>query len=58
MIHKDSSERPRRRFSANHLHDLIIAREWIHLSPIKQIRARAAADNLQLKESVDINRLW
>ena len=58
LIYKDISKRPRWRFWANRLHDLIMAREWIHLSPIKQIEAWAAADNLQLKQAMHINRLW
>ena len=58
LIYKDISKRPRWRFWANRLHDLIVAREWIHLSPIKQIEAWAAADNLQLKQAMHINRLW
>ena len=53
MIYNDISERARWPFWASRLHDLIIAREWmIHVSPIKQIQARTAADNLQLKQAM------
>ena len=58
LIYKDISERPRWRFWANRLHDLIIAREWIHVSPITEIERWAAADHLELEQAVHINRLW
>ena len=58
LIYKDISERPRWRFWANRLHDLIVAREWIDVLPIRQVEDWASADNLELKHTAYVERLW
>ena len=40
------AERPRWRALANRLHDLVMARQWIHYLPIERVLAVAQAQGL------------
>lgn len=58
LIYKDISARPRWRAWANRLHDLVIAKQWIQLVPIRQVEEWAIADQLKLEHADYIPRLW
>ncbi len=58
LIYKDIAVRPRWRAWANRLHDLVVAREWVHLVPVSQAEEWAAAENLNLKYGAYLPRLW
>jgi len=46
LLYKDMAERPRWRALANRLHDLVMARQWIHYLPIERVLAVAQAQGL------------
>jgi cyclopropane fatty-acyl-phospholipid synthase-like methyltransferase len=58
FIYKDIAQRPMWRAAANRLHDLLIAREWIHYAPVEHVEKWSAAAELRLTHSEDVNRLW
>jgi 2-polyprenyl-3-methyl-5-hydroxy-6-metoxy-1,4-benzoquinol methylase len=58
LIYKDIASRPLWRATANRLHDLVLARQWIHYVPIADIENWAENIELALCESATINRLW
>lgn len=58
FVYKDIAQRPFWRATANRLHDLLVAREWIHYVPIARVEEWAAGAGLELTHSEDVNRLW
>jgi len=48
LVYKDMAERPRWRAGANRLHDLILARQWIHYLAIDSVVSRGQAQGLAL----------
>jgi 2-polyprenyl-3-methyl-5-hydroxy-6-metoxy-1,4-benzoquinol methylase len=58
LVYKDMALRPRWRAWANTLHDLILARQWVHYVPMAAIQEWAAAEGLVLVRSYSVNRLW
>jgi 2-polyprenyl-3-methyl-5-hydroxy-6-metoxy-1,4-benzoquinol methylase len=58
LVYKDMCLRPRWRAAANRMHDLTVARQWIHQRPIGQIEAWALDAGLRLRDSRDIACLW
>ncbi len=58
LLYKDISNPPRWRAWANQLHDLVIAREWVHLVAIEDIEQWAAESGLVLEYSQYIPMLW
>jgi 2-polyprenyl-3-methyl-5-hydroxy-6-metoxy-1,4-benzoquinol methylase len=58
LIYKDISARPRWRMWANQLHDLLVARQWVHVAPIHRVEEWARAQHLKAVHSAYIPRLW
>src|SRR5579883_33454 len=57
LIYKDMAIRPRWSAWANRLHDLVMAREWIHYRPVSEVRQWGIAGGLEL-ESEGRKRLY
>lgn len=58
FIYKDMAERPLWRALINRLHDLILARQWIHYMPIDSVLLIAETQGLALREHRVIDVLW
>jgi 2-polyprenyl-3-methyl-5-hydroxy-6-metoxy-1,4-benzoquinol methylase len=58
LLYKDMCRQPRWRATANRLHDLLLARQWIHYLPIERVEGWAAEEGLSLEHSERINMLW
>ena len=58
FLYKDMVKRPLWRAAANRLHDLVLARQWIHYVPVEAVERWAAAEGLTLERSALINRWW
>jgi 2-polyprenyl-3-methyl-5-hydroxy-6-metoxy-1,4-benzoquinol methylase len=58
LIYKDIAPRPRWRAHANTLHDLLLARQWVHYLPMTTILGWAREEGLVLVRSYTANRLW
>jgi 2-polyprenyl-3-methyl-5-hydroxy-6-metoxy-1,4-benzoquinol methylase len=58
LIYKDMCKRPIWRAAANRLHDLTLARQWIHYRPIENVRQWANDLGLALAKAQTHNRLW
>jgi len=58
FLYKDMVARPRWRAAANRLHDLVLARQWIHYLPVERVEAWATDEGLRLERSGRFNRLW
>jgi len=58
LLYKDMVRRPLWRAWLNRLHDLLVARQWIHYYPVTRIDAAARDLGLILQRSETINRLW
>ncbi|MGQ0628555.1 MAG: class I SAM-dependent methyltransferase [Phycisphaerales bacterium] len=58
LLYKDMCRRPRWRAATNRLHDLIMARQWIHPAPIEQVELWAAGCGLTVEHRASITRYW
>jgi 2-polyprenyl-3-methyl-5-hydroxy-6-metoxy-1,4-benzoquinol methylase len=58
LIYKDMVHRPRWRALANGLHDLVIARQWIHYLPMDQAVAWAQAQGFEVLQLQRVDMLW
>jgi 2-polyprenyl-3-methyl-5-hydroxy-6-metoxy-1,4-benzoquinol methylase len=58
LLYKDMVRRPMWRAAMNRLHDLAVAREWIHYWPIAEVESAARESGLSLVRGETINRLW
>jgi 2-polyprenyl-3-methyl-5-hydroxy-6-metoxy-1,4-benzoquinol methylase len=58
LLYKDMVCRPLWRATANRLHDLLLARQWVHYAPIAEIESWATNAGLELVEARAIPRLW
>lgn len=58
LLYKDMAKRPLWRSSANRLHDLIVAGQWIHYTALDKVIAWGADEGLSVKTRRDINMLW
>jgi SAM-dependent methyltransferase len=58
LLYKDIGPRPLWRAWANRLHDLLVAREWIHLLPDAVVLGWGRARGLELLRRERINALW
>src|SRR5262249_34006933 len=59
LLYKDMACWPQWRAMANRLHDLLLARQFIHYAPITEIKEWTADAGLELvEEALTINRLW
>jgi 2-polyprenyl-3-methyl-5-hydroxy-6-metoxy-1,4-benzoquinol methylase len=58
LIYKDMANRPAFHASINRLHDLLLARQWIHYLPIRCVDDWTAEFGLALTHAEAISRLW
>lgn len=58
LIYKDIGDRPRWRATANRLHDLVMAREWVHYTPLRDVKTWAGEFGMEVRHSERIDRLW
>jgi 2-polyprenyl-3-methyl-5-hydroxy-6-metoxy-1,4-benzoquinol methylase len=58
LIFKDIGIRPRWRATANRFHDLVLAREWVQYTPLRDVEAWCCSRGLQPLTSETMNRLW
>jgi SAM-dependent methyltransferase len=58
LLYKDMVRRPRWRAWANRLHDLTLARQWIHYADADRVRDWARAEGLSLAHRSRHNRWW
>lgn len=58
FLYKDMSDAPWYCAGANRLHDLVLAREWIHYVPIATVEKWAEAMQLQRQTSRSIRMFW
>jgi 2-polyprenyl-3-methyl-5-hydroxy-6-metoxy-1,4-benzoquinol methylase len=58
LIYKDIAPRPLWRAYANTVHDLMLARQWVHYLPMTTIVDWARDEGLVLVRSYTANRLW
>ena len=58
LIYKDMCRRPLWRASANRLHDLLLARQWIHHFPIEDAERSLAETGMSVVHRERLNRLW
>jgi 2-polyprenyl-3-methyl-5-hydroxy-6-metoxy-1,4-benzoquinol methylase len=58
LLYKDMSESPWYCAAANRVHDLVVAREWIHYVPVARVEKWAAKLELQQSRAHSIRMLW
>lgn len=58
FIYKDMVSKPLWRAHANRLHDLVIARQWIHYLPLAQAINWAEQKACVVLERSTVNMLW
>lgn len=58
IIYKDMADRPVWMATANRLHDLVIARDWINYLPLKTVHDTLAGMGFSLVEEQRARRLW
>jgi 2-polyprenyl-3-methyl-5-hydroxy-6-metoxy-1,4-benzoquinol methylase len=58
LIVKDMAPRPRWRASANTLHDLLMARQWVHYVHMTTMVEWARAEDLTVTKTFQYNQLW
>ncbi len=58
LIYKDMADSPFWMAGANRLHDLVLARQWIHYAPIESVCAWVAEKNFSEEHEETIDRYW
>jgi hypothetical protein len=58
LLYKDMSERPLWRATANRLHDLVVARQWIHYAALDNVLKWGSENGLIVKNKYNINMIW
>jgi len=58
LLYKDMAPRPRLFALWNQMHDLVMAREWIRLQPIKVVEGWAESSGLRLERSEALHRVF
>jgi 2-polyprenyl-3-methyl-5-hydroxy-6-metoxy-1,4-benzoquinol methylase len=58
LLYKDMANQPAFHASMNRLHDLLVARQWIHYLPIRCVDDWTAQFGLVLAHAEAISRLW
>jgi len=58
FIYKDMAPRPLWAAMGNRLHDLALARQWIHYFPVRGVEAAARDAGFRLEREVDTRMLW
>ena len=57
LLYKDMCRRPLWRAAANQLHDLVVARQWIHHVAVEEVEQWASETGLRLALAERVNRL-
>ncbi|MDA0214288.1 MAG: class I SAM-dependent methyltransferase [Planctomycetota bacterium] len=58
LLYKDMCDQPLWRAGLNRLHDLVIAKQWIHYVPIEDVDRWALDCGLQIERAQEISMLW
>lgn len=58
LLYKDLADHPALHAGLNRLHDLVLARQWIHYLPVHLVEEWAGALGLTLTHAEAISRLW
>jgi hypothetical protein len=58
LLYKDMAQKPFFPAAMNRLHDLVLARQWIHYVPIRQVEEWAREAGLTITHSGAFSRLW
>ncbi len=58
LLYKDMCRRPLWRAWMNRLHDLVLARQWIHYARIEDVEAWAIAAGLVVERRASFSRWW
>jgi 2-polyprenyl-3-methyl-5-hydroxy-6-metoxy-1,4-benzoquinol methylase len=58
LLYKDMSDSPWYCSGANRVHDLVVAREWIHYVPAAVTERWAVASGLELETAASFRMLW
>ncbi len=58
LLYKDMANRPSFHAWMNRLHDLIVARQWIHYLPVRRVDGWAEEFGLALAHAETMSRLW
>lgn len=58
LLYKDMAERPLPHAWLNRLHDLVVARQWIHYLPVARVDGWAAELGLLREQAEPLARLW
>jgi SAM-dependent methyltransferase len=58
LLYKDMADHPVFQAGMNRLHDLILARQWIHYVPIRRIEEWAGECGLTITHAKEISRFW
>jgi len=58
LLYKDMCDSPWWLATANRVHDLLLAQQWIHYLPIEAVEQWAVSNSLTLVQKVDTRRYW
>ncbi len=58
LLFKDLADRPLLHATLNRLHDLLLARQWIHYVPIRTVERWASQAGMLMHYTEDLARLW
>lgn len=58
LVYKDMCLRPRWKAFANRLHDLVVAREWIHYAPVETVEEWARSEGMEIIGREEVGRMW
>jgi 2-polyprenyl-3-methyl-5-hydroxy-6-metoxy-1,4-benzoquinol methylase len=58
LVYKDMAQRPYIKAQANRLHDLILAREWIHYLPIAKVDEHLVSQGMKQIGAGSASRYW
>ena len=58
LLYKDMSEAPWYFAAANRMHDLVVAREWIHYVPVRTVEKWAGRMQMELQTAGSSRMLW
>ena len=58
LLYKDIDGKPLFKASMNRLHDLVMARQWIHYAPAEKVIDWATAAGLDKLAHMDMHRVW